>query len=529
MSRGGKGAARVTGTLGAWDSKKACGFIDVAATGKRIFAHKSDFEFQFDDTQGPQLGSTLNFVPGNDPKSGKERATQIRSDQGKGHSDRGRNSKGGGAYVGGGYGGGYDDGYGKGGGYGYGGYGGYDGYGGGAYGGGYMGGPMGGCGGGGGHWEFRPLPGMMENLWSAGPAYRQAPQANYGSSPVAPSRGMIPRCRGTLQEWNEQKACGFIETPDGKRIFAHKSDFVEQFADNRAPSLGTPVAFVLGADPKSGKQRAQTIQLETSKKPFDSQRLQGTLAEWNPKKACGFIQGIGPAGKRFFAHKSEFAVPFGDGEDPPIGTPVSFVFGVDARSGRERAQDIRMSDGEEDIQSGGERRSRGTLSDWKSEKACGFVEGTDGKRWFAHKTEFAEPFAEGETPEVGSAVTFLPGVDSKSGRERATDIRFGDDDTPIPPRRSLGIVSDWKVEKACGFIESDGKRWFAHKTEFAEPFEEGVMPEVGNAVTFVPGVDSKSGRERATDIKFEGEDGLDEDDASEGMSGPVRKRARKTW
>merc|ERR1719414_282961 len=72
------------------------------------------------------------------------------------------------------------------------------------------------------------------------------------------------------------------------------------------------------------------------------QRLQGTLMEWNQQKACGFIQCLEPAGKKFFAHKSEFAVPFQDGEEPPEGTAVSFVAGVDARSGRERAQDIRL-------------------------------------------------------------------------------------------------------------------------------------------------------------------------------------------
>merc|ERR1711884_808894 len=40
-----------------------------------------------------------------------------------------------------------------------------------------------------------------------------------------------PKVRGILNEWNDQKACGFIQTKDGMRFFCHKSAFFEQFLD----------------------------------------------------------------------------------------------------------------------------------------------------------------------------------------------------------------------------------------------------------------------------------------------------------
>merc|ERR1712083_512238 len=74
-------------------------------------------------------------------------------------------------------------------------------------------------------------------------------------------------------------------------------------------------------------------------------RLSGSLSEWNSQRACGFIECTDPPGKRFFAHKSEFAEQFVDGAEPPVGTEVSFTPGFDTKSGKERAQDIQVESG----------------------------------------------------------------------------------------------------------------------------------------------------------------------------------------
>lgn len=257
------------------------------------------------------------------------------------------------------------------------------------------------------------------------------------------------RMQGVLSEWNDEKACGFIECVDGgKKLFAHKSDFAMPFEDGLGPAIGAPLNFSLGSDPKSGKQRARDIRLGGlgmgggGGAAADGPRLFGSLSEWNPSKACGFIQCTNPPGKKLFAHKSEFAVQFGDGEDPPVGTTMSFVHGFDSKSGRERAQDIKLEDGES-------LRLYGHLCEWRDEKACGFIEvvddnGNAGKKYFAHKSEFAEPFTDTSAPTVGTEMSFLPGRDQKSGRERATDIRM---ETGGIKRSTIGVIPQESMRK----------------------------------------------------------------------------------
>lgn len=329
-----------------------------------FFAHKSEFEFQFADVDGPPLGTSLSFTPGIDPKSGKERATYIRAEPVA--------QRGGGRIITGG----------------------------------------------------RISPVIPHHVQTA--VCRAPVQVAHGAGVYArPS--FVHQLRGTLCEWNDHRACGFIECgdPPGKRFFAHKSEFVQQFPDGQGPPVGTPMVFVLGSDPKSGKQRAQEIQIESMQSTVSAgpQRLCGTLVDWKHEKACGFIQCFDPAGKKFFAHKTEFAVQFSDGEEPPVGTMLSFVPGVDTKSGRERAQDIQLAT--EEAQSEDVSRIYGTLIDWKDGKACGFIECVDppGKRIFAHKSEFAEAFVDGAAPPIGTEMSFVLGVDTKSGKERAQDIR----------------------------------------------------------------------------------------------------------
>lgn len=328
------------------------------------------------------------------------------------------------------------------------------------------------------------------------------------------------RLYGALQEWDFQRACGFIECmdPPGKRFFAHKSEFIDQFADGEEPPVGTPLSFTHGIDLKSGKERARYIRVERQPPAYmqpGQPRLFGSLKEWNPDRACGFIECPSAPGKRFFAHKSEFAEQFADGQDPPPGTPLNFVLGTDARSGKQRAQDIRVgSEVFDQAAPFGQPRLRGTLDEWNGARACGFIHCLDlpGKRFFAHKSEFVEQFEDGQEPPSGTVLTFTLGVDARSGKKRAQDIRVDRGDPGLGahegfgPPRLFGTLTDWKGKSACGFIECmdpPGKRFFAHKSEFVEQFPDGAEPPLGTPVSFMPGIDAKSGRERAQGIRVE--------------------------
>jgi len=168
------------------------------------------------------------------------------------------------------------------------------------------------------------------------------------------------------------------------------------------------------------------------------------LIEWDTHKACGFIETT-PPGKRYFAHKYEFSVEFADGMEPPLGTAVSFIPGVDARSGKERAQEIRVEN-----QITEPSRLHGALKEWHGERGWGFIEVTElsahGKKFFAHKVDFVVPFADGQAPALGTALTFRAGFDRKSGKERALEIQVeGGGPGPMNP---LGLLDSYPVDRA---------------------------------------------------------------------------------
>jgi len=265
-----------------------------------------------------------------------------------------------------------------------------------------------------------------------------------------PAGGGGARLQGLMSEWNDEKACGFIEFEgsQGKRVFVHKHDFAEPLIDGQAPEKGTVLNFVMGTDASTGKQRAQDVRVgpaETA--PQSGLRLQGQITKWSIEKGCGFVQCIDPPGTSYFAHKSEFKEKFEDSSTPAVGTGVTFCAGLDPYSpGRERATEIeRLPEGA--------LRQEGRLVSWEDEKVCGFIETPVGKRFFCHKSEFKC----GSPPPLGMEVSFMPGVDMRSGKRRATDIRRQGQvggltrlDTALPGEDDL--VSRWPAHSAaaCG-------------------------------------------------------------------------------
>ena len=63
-----------------------------------------------------------------------------------------------------------------------------------------------------------------------------------------------PPTTGTPASWNDSRGFGFIEGPDGRRLFAHVSDF----PSGRRPAVGHRVSFVVGRD-RSGRPCATRI------------------------------------------------------------------------------------------------------------------------------------------------------------------------------------------------------------------------------------------------------------------------------
>lgn len=372
-----------------------------------------------------------------------------------------------------------------------------------------------------------------------------------------------------MTQWNPAKAFGWIEADGGGQFFAHKSEFVPEFPDGPGPPQGSPVTFEIGVDSKSGKERAQSIQLlngvpSGGKGPgrqvarpshgkyrnTGTPRLHGVVNSWNAAKACGWLDCMEYPGQSIFAHKSEFAEQFGDVE-LPAGTPVSFLVGTDAKSGKERATNIQfahqfgyspartmalpMRASSRPSRVSGARRLTGALTEWNSARACGWIEckKAPGGRLFAHKSEFIEQFDDNDEPPPGLVLSFVQGIDNVSGKTRACSIRISEtgldeaggdlEQTPLQ-----GYLTAWNQSKACGWVEADsepGTTYFAHKSEFLDTFDDGDPPAPGTQVMFVVGIDEKSGKERAQQIQlFRGQKRALHNG---GEGGPVAKATKK--
>jgi len=346
---------------------------------------------------------------------------------------------------------------------------------------------------------------------------------------------------GILTQWDMHKACGWVQCgTTGTPYFAHKSEFAQQFSDAAPPAVGMPVLFTPGTDAKSGKMRATCIQLVggpfgggkaakvgrfSAPSPYAYQapmfypapmpmqmvtpRVRGRLSEWSAEKACGWVECMDPAqaDRRLFAHKSEFAKPWGDDEAAPEGAMLSFVIGMDAKSGKLRCQDIRVEKGGAVAGQSAGGRQIGNLMEWNVEKGCGWIQCQEvpGGKLFAHKTEFRVQFSDGDEPPIGTPLSFVIGLDKKSGKVRACGIQVAAGDV-VADGRVNSTIEKWNAEKACGWIESSetgGSPIFAHKSEFLEQFDDSLAPSPGMAVSYVLGVDQKSGKLRATQIQFE--------------------------
>ena len=66
---------------------------------------------------------------------------------------------------------------------------------------------------------------------------------------------------GTITNWNQQSAFGFIERDDGDRdVFLHVSGFAERIAPQSNPE-GSRVEFEIAINPRSGKPCATNARL----------------------------------------------------------------------------------------------------------------------------------------------------------------------------------------------------------------------------------------------------------------------------
>jgi len=287
------------------------------------------------------------------------------------------------------------------------------------------------------------------------------------------------RIEGTVASWKE--AWGWLSSPrlEGE-IFAHREDIL-----NVEPSVvlavGTSVVFEVGTDNKSGKPRAQRIELSTDG------TLHGTIVSWKDK--WGWISSPQLAEGDVFAHREDIA----SGAWVDQGTTVQFVLGVDAQ-GRRRAKGITplsSPPGKGFFAKGcGKGMAMpGMVAMAPGGMACGGM-GMMGKGLPA--------FQKGGKP-MGSMGPMAHMDGFGKGQPMSPAAAYAG-------QRMEGQVTSWRDQWgwiACPLFV--GRDIFAH----AENTPGGAPLEVGMLVSFTVGNDSK-GRLRALDIQV-----------ADGLSGPM--------
>lgn len=83
-------------------------------------------------------------------------------------------------------------------------------------------------------------------------------------------------------------------------------------------------------------------------------------------------------------------------------------------------------------------RLPGTVASWNDRRGYGFVTSSDGRRLFAHVSDFPS----GRRPDVGRRITYVVGTD-RSGRSCAVDVRYvgrGPRARPLPGAPPVGVA-----------------------------------------------------------------------------------------
>lgn len=347
----------------------------------------------------------------------------------------------------------------------------------------------------------------------------------------------------------------------------------------RLPPVGARVVYTVGTDAKTGKPMADDVKPEEAllggnpalprwrremrpHRPVDGEPalpaddLQSILevgtctgiVKHNSGK-FGFILQDGSEADMFFMPIQCEA--FG-GVCPPVGTRVIYEVTEDAKTRRPRAENVRPEDPDTPPSArvgsaratslGGETERgsyRGAIK--VNSGSFGFILQDSGEAdMFVMPAQCAD-FG-GRLPPVGTRVTYDVGLDPKTEKPRAENLQLEAEvagspsmqpptmQSPSMPAFPFSAPSAPSTDEYSGAIKQSGGRFGfilpddGQADMFVMPLQctgfGGECPPVGTRVMYKVGMDPKSGRPRAEDVRPEGGSGCNGDGGCGGNYGP---------
>eukprot|EP00931_Biecheleriopsis_adriatica_P038275 TRINITY_DN21934_c0_g1_i3.p1 TRINITY_DN21934_c0_g1~~TRINITY_DN21934_c0_g1_i3.p1 ORF type:complete len:612 (-),score=88.09 TRINITY_DN21934_c0_g1_i3:58-1893(-) len=224
-----------------------------------------------------------------------------------------------------------------------------------------------------------------------------------------------------------QLLTGTIEKENGVYGFIKQDGYDEMMfvlpfscRDGVLPPVGTRVVYSVVKDGKTGRPRAEDVELEeedtrarpTRPKLQAGDACTGTVIKHNEEGNYGFIRQDDCDEHAFFVPSE--CTGFQE-QLPPIGTRVSYTLGVRGKTGRFMALNIHS-----ESHSQASEEFSGTFS--KDNGNFGFIDqDTGGEAMFVLPMSFED--IGGSFPTVGTRVVYSVVTDKKTGRPRAENVR----------------------------------------------------------------------------------------------------------
>lgn len=137
----------------------------------------------------------------------------------------------------------------------------------------------------------------------------------FGSPGSPSSAGGPPECEGTVLEWDHSRGFGFVQTEDGRRVYAHHSAFgigdleagervrIAVVPDQRNPGKFM-AATLVRLSGKVGAAAPEPGMPPSTGAGKDHEWEPGTVADWLEDRGYGFLELVD--GRRVYVHHSAF-------------------------------------------------------------------------------------------------------------------------------------------------------------------------------------------------------------------------------